>query len=433
MWRLTLRHHVKDISYHGNVMNKMLFIFLTIISICVHSEEVEFYFSWSVTDDDTQELILEKEPSRLFVLRVNNALDSDSRTREKELLKLSLDKEDGYIAEYYLTLDSLSAYPLVDQVDLLERFVAKGILNAKLDIANAYVKEAESNTKYYVKAYELYKEISDSFPVSLYNMAVLAKKSDDIELEPKQIGNLLSEAYQKGYSPALIELSYYHFNGIEVEWNNDYMLALEGMDDNPVALSNVGLAYLKGIGVEKNIEKSVELLKRSVEIKETKAALNNLGVIYLKEYQKIDEAIKYFERALSNGHCKSSLMLGIIYHKDNQEVATKYYKKAIECGELRAKVNLSQLVLESGDIEQGIVMLKEAAETENTTAMYNLGLFLIRGMYIDKDFDKGISYLEKAAEKGHQGSLKILIGLSNTPEIKEYWDKILRESKVENK
>ena len=393
-------------------MKKALFILITVVSFCVYSAEVDFYFSWSVTDDETQELILEKEPSRLFVLRVNKALDSDSRTREKELLKLSLDKEDGYIAEYYLTLDSLNAYSLEDQVDLLDKFVAKGILN--------------------VKAYELYDEISDSFPVALYNMAVLAKKSDEIDLEPEQIASLLSKAYKKGYSQALAELSYYYFMGVELEWDNNYWSVLEGMND-PIALSNIGLAYFKGVGVEQDIKKSVELFKRSLELKETRSALHNLGVIYWKEYKQLDEAVKYFKRAVSKKHCKSALALGIIYQRDNQELAIKYYRKAIECGELRAKINLSQLLLESGDIEQGIVMLKEAAETENTTAMYNLGLFLIRGMYIDKDFDRGISYLEKAAEKGHQGSLKILIKLSSNPEVKEYWEKILRESKVGNR
>lgn len=413
-------------------MKIVLFALLTMTFSCAHSTELELFFSWGDSDDDTPELILVKEPSRLFVLRVNKALDSDSRTREKELLKLSLDKEDGYIAEYYLTLDSLNAYSLEDQVDLLDKFVAKGILNAKLDIANAYVKEAESNKEYYVKAYELYDEISDSFPVALYNMAVLAKKSDEIDLEPEQIASLLSKAYKKGYSQALAELSYYYFMGVELEWDNNYWSVLEGMND-PIALSNIGLAYFKGVGVEQDIKKSVELFKRSLELKETRSALHNLGVIYWKEYKQLDEAVKYFKRAVSKKHCKSALALGIIYQRDNQELAIKYYRKAIECGELRAKINLSQLLLESGDIEQGIVMLKEAAETENTTAMYNLGLFLIRGMYIDKDFDRGISYLEKAAEKGHQGSLNILIKLSNDPEMKEYWEKILRESKVGNR
>ncbi|WP_223669365.1 tetratricopeptide repeat protein [Kangiella shandongensis] len=409
-------------------IKKIIFPFIALMlthNIC--TAEAELYFSFQTYDEPT--LVLESEPTPLFALKINKALDSDERTREKELFKLSLNERDGYIAEYYLTVDSLSSYSLEEQVDLLERFVNKGILNAKLDIANSYFKAGQNNNQYYVKAYELYKDISGSFPVALYIMALIGEKSDEVELSEKQIANLLLKAFKRGYQPALSRLSYYYIKGVEVDWDISYWSTLEKMND-PVALSNVGWAYFQGNYVKKDIKKSLELLKKSIGLKETGQALHNLGMIYWKETGQLNKAIKHFEKSLSKGYCYSALKLGIIYHYSELKSAIENYKRAIDCGIPEAEANLSILLLESGEEEKGLELLRDAADKGNISAMYNLGRYLMVGKYTEKNFIEGVSYLEKAAEAGHQKSVEVLISLSNTPEIKEYWKKKLETKTI---
>lgn len=98
------------------------------------------------------------------------------------------------------------------------------------------------------------------------------------------------------------------------------------------ALSYLGLCYLEGIGVEKDKEQALELLRKAGELGSGEAQFA-IGVLCMQE-KKLDEAVDWFRKAAGNDSYEAMLFLGRIYEngmknvKPNKAEAEKWYKKA---------------------------------------------------------------------------------------------------------
>jgi len=80
--------------------------------------------------------------------------------------------------------------------------------------------------------------------------------------------------------------------------------------------------------------------------------------------------------------------------------ALEYYESADEMGNANAQWVLASRIFNSGDeqnIERGKMLLKSAAEGGDSEAEHIYGLYLIRGVYFDRDVNEGLKWLEKAA------------------------------------
>ncbi|WP_082464607.1 tetratricopeptide repeat protein [Dethiosulfatarculus sandiegensis] len=58
------------------------------------------------------------------------------------------------------------------------------------------------------------------------------------------------------------------------------------------------------------------------------------------------------------------------------------------------------------DLKQGFKWTQKAVKGENKTAQLNLGLWYLKGLGAQKDFEKAKYWLEKAADNGSKVALK---------------------------
>lgn len=139
------------------------------------------------------------------------------------------------------------------------------------------------------------------------------------------------------------------------------------------------------------------------------AALGNMysrGIHFKRDYE---EAIKWYRLAANAGHATATYELcccymeGLGIPKDDKE-AIRLLVKAAEMGEPSAQSVLGT-VIELGkygfdvDIRESLNWYMKAAQKGNALAQLKVGDAYIEGDLLQRDEDKGIEYLTKAAEQ----------------------------------
>ena len=80
--------------------------------------------------------------------------------------------------------------------------------------------------------------------------------------------------------------------------------------DYPEALHNLGVLYCEGRGVERDMDKAVEMWYRAAE-KGYELSQLNLGIMYLSE-ENTEEAVKWLKKASEKGNDEArSILEGI--------------------------------------------------------------------------------------------------------------------------
>ncbi len=171
-------------------------------------------------------------------------------------------------------------------------------------------------------------------------------------------------------------------------FNQDYKLAKKyylksAKLGNAIAYNNLGVLYLHGYGVRKNIDRAIDYYIKAGELGSSKAYFN-LGLIFSQcevlepEY---DLAKKFFEQAENLGNIKASTSLGILYLEGKG--VRKNYKKAFD-------------------------YFTKASNQDDATACNNLGLMYADGRGTKKNLDKALELYNKSIELGNSSSYKNL-------------------------
>lgn len=167
----------------------------------------------------------------------------------------------------------------------------------------------------------------------------------------------------------------------------------------------IGMMYLNGKGTDRDDEKAKVFLEKSAEAKNV-YAMNKMAKIYLdeKNLELLPRAIEYLKEAATDGKSDMAMYtLGNIYSnndygmKDRAE-AEKWYVLAEKEGNEYAAYKLGKIKIEEGNIKEAMVHLVKA---DNKYAWYRLGKIYLNE---NEDFfnpERGIEYMEKAAEEGN--------------------------------
>lgn len=97
--------------------------------------------------------------------------------------------------------------------------------------------------------------------------------------------------------------------------------AQEAKQKNDQAMTNIGLMYLKGEGLEKDYTLAREWFERASEY-DNDSANYNLALIYQTRIgveEDMDKAIEYFRRAVRKKHSGASFRLGLLLLKDRTD------------------------------------------------------------------------------------------------------------------
>lgn len=154
--------------------------------------------------------------------------------------------------------------------------------------------------------------------------------------------------------------------------------------NDPEAQCMMGVIYLEGTGVRKNIPKAVEYLKKA-------AAVDNPEAMYRL-------ACLLEKGTISESEERSA----------DIEKAMQYYKKATIEGHLNALTDLAFL-LENGkyvakDMKEAYKLLKIAAKKNFPRALNNLGIMFFKSpapQGNDSNDKKAFEYFQRAADQGY--------------------------------
>ena len=214
-------------------------------------------------------------------------------------------------------------------------------------------------------------------------------------------------------------------------------LAEEGCTDSQYAL---GMNYIEGSGVAKDVEKGRVLLESAADKGKKPEAFYKLGCLHY-ETGLLENALDEFLDAADLGYAKGQYAAGCIYVTEkflDYSKAFHYFKLAADQGHVESQVNLGQLFAngwgkeqnieraretfhsvaaqghpdgyynlaklenESGNFKKAVEYLKLAADGGSVDAEYEMGIFYATepGDVLE-NHQLAFEYLSKAAEKDH--------------------------------
>lgn len=229
-----------------------------------------------------------------------------------------------------------------------------------------------------------------------------------------------------GYAQYSLASMYKYGNGVEQNYEEAilwYEISNNTLKNRALPYSSYELAklYHKGLGTEIDEEKAGRLYKQALSgfeemydrTPDDKAAYR-IGMMYfqgLGTEKNIELAKQYLEESAEAGNVYANYGLAKLY----KEMGVEYEGQMLEHLKIVAdndtfdfaQYALGKIYLERDaehyNQEKGIYYLEKAAQKENEWALYALGKY-----YIDEaesellDIKKGLGYLEKAAEKGNE-------------------------------
>ncbi len=191
-----------------------------------------------------------------------------------------------------------------------------------------------------------------------------------------------------------------------------------------VAQCTLGTCFQYGNnGVKKDMDEAVKWYRKAVA-QGNAGAQFLLGVCYHTGNgvtKDVSEAAKLFRISAAQGLASAQCSLGTCYfngggvEKDEVE-AMKWFRKAAEQGEANAQFLLGTCYYNGTGTEknyaEAVKLFKKAVEQGNANAQFLLGACYFKGEGVEKDYAEAVKWIGKAAEQGHEGAREVFRTLS---------------------
>lgn len=180
---------------------------------------------------------------------------------------------------------------------------------------------------------------------------------------------------------------------------------------NPEAMNGLGLIYSQGLGVTANEVLAIEWFEKAAQKNYAKACFN-LASLYKKGVagsNDLTKALSYYQKAAQLGYDEAWYQWGMM-HKNGLGTPQDYQKavaiftEGASKGFYNAMHALGYMTYKGLGTKQdytAAVALFEKAAKNNSAGMYMLGVCYRNGYGVDKDEQKGIYWLNKAAAMGY--------------------------------
>ncbi|MCJ8344963.1 sel1 repeat family protein [bacterium] len=186
----------------------------------------------------------------------------------------------------------------------------------------------------------------------------------------------------------------------------------------------MGIMKLLGEGTSKDELLAIDYLK-SAHQKGSDDASYYLSMLYLDGSQTIEVdqklAVKWLKEAALNDHASASYYLAKIYEEGKLEsrdmdAAIQLYQSAAKKNHAKSLYRLSQLYsagkVLAHDAKKSLQYLQRSADLGELPAIFELAkLYLYGNLRIGKDAHLAKQYLEKASQRNHQESQRLLASL----------------------
>ena len=257
--------------------------------------------------------------------------------------------------------------------------------------------------------FDLIKELAENGNATA--MYLLAQYFRSYEFNMEKFKEWLSKAIEAG--EALAKIRWYSEFEQEKELDKDVLEEVLNMaeNENIYAMFEVGRYYHLN-KVNKKVEEAVKWYEKAAEQGYPMAQVN-LGNMYANGEgveQDYEEAVKWYRKAAEQGYPVAQYNLGIIYAnskgvEQNYEEAAEWYKKAAEQNYSFAQNNLGTLYRFGNGVKQdfgeAIKWYKKAAEQGSARAQNNLGDMYYNGEGVKQNYEEAVKWYRKSAEQGN--------------------------------
>ena len=187
---------------------------------------------------------------------------------------------------------------------------------------------------------------------------------------------------------------------------------------HPRAQTLLGLAYLKGEGVERHREEGLRLLKLAADQGYADAQYALAQAWYMQVALR-SQAIALFEAAAHHGHLRAQVKLGELYkageigtassvhrqHAPHLQHAFEWFGKAAAQGDTEALFELGQLHAQGlgtkQDFERAAECYLQAASRGHAKAAFNLGFLHAHGQGVEQDYAKAYQWYRVGELQGY--------------------------------
>lgn len=178
---------------------------------------------------------------------------------------------------------------------------------------------------------------------------------------------------------------------------------------------SLGLAYINGKGVEKNVREGMRWLTLAAMGGHNRAQ-SNLACEY-HQSGDFKSAFKWWEGAAKRGDALSQYFLGSMYETGegvlkDYVMALKWYKKAARLGDEAAARSIGVFYLQGWGVEKNYKVaakwLTQASRKGDISASLHLGKLYEHGKGVRKNIKKAIELYWKAAQDNDNDAIEIL-------------------------
>lgn len=210
------------------------------------------------------------------------------------------------------------------------------------------------------------------------------------------------------------------------------VMAAHGGDSG--AQVSLGNRYFFGDGLRRNYERAVYWYQEAAK-QDDPVGLKNAGDMFLAGNGcKRDprKAIEFYERAVALNYFEAALPLGEIYVKGSgnvrkdYELAVKYYQLAYENDDDEyAATQLADLVSEGKgvpypDYTRAAKAYEFAAKKGVLYAMKKAGEFYLKGIGVNRDYEKALRYYLEASQLGDEESTILVSVIRRSMEFSDF-------------
>jgi TPR repeat protein/GTPase SAR1 family protein len=178
--------------------------------------------------------------------------------------------------------------------------------------------------------------------------------------------------------------------------------------DEPRALRNLAVAYRNGVpeaGINVNHVKAMRLMRMSADVGWSKAMYDLAD--WLREANENDPAaLEWFMKRAVAGNADCMMIVGELHRigtcglKQDYSKALPWFERAAAKGDADQIVRIANALQESGDLVRAVELYEKASGSGSTAAMFNLALCYANGKGVAKSAEKAAELYQRASDLG---------------------------------
>lgn len=323
--------------------------------------------------------------------------------------------------------------------DTLRRAM-NGEIEAMQEVAYAYLtgQDIEQNIVESERWYEKLVALEDD--VAAMEYAEFLYNGDGFEKNPSKAIEIIESIATKGVPMAQERLAQIYCSSERCDFKRAVQWRKLAVNQGyPDAILNMAIMYRLGDGVEKNYEKSMELLKSIANF--FPRAYYEMAQIYI-EKECYEIAVDYLQKD-SDEAC-SQYQLGRVVMGDHgierdMDKAVYWLERATKQNAVRPMAMLGCCYQDNtygiANGERALYWFNRAIEAGDYSCYSNIGNMYASGLVLGKDIDKAVSYWTKAAECGCVDAQEYLSSIyrkadivPENPQLAFYWANIAADN-----